>query len=65
MTNFKKPACKLIGTDGNVFALIGKASRALNKAGYSEQSKEMSKKIFNAGSYEEALTIIGEYVEIE
>ena len=60
-----KPKCKLIGTDGNVFALLGQVSRTLKKAGLSDQASEMQKKVFSAGSYEEALNIFGEYVEIE
>jgi hypothetical protein len=60
-----KPKCRLVGEDGNVFNLIGLASRALKKAGLAEQAKDMTSKVFAAGSYDEALRIIGEYVEIE
>jgi hypothetical protein len=59
-----KPKCKLIGTDGNVFVLIGKASTALNQAGFKEQAKEMTDKVFACGSYNEALQIIMHYVEV-
>ena len=60
-----KPTCKLIGEDGNVFNLIGLASRALKKAGLPEQAKELTSKCFGAGSYDEALNIIMEYVDVE
>lgn len=60
-----KPICKLIGKNGNVFNLIGLASRALIKAGMPDQAKEMSAKCIKSGSYDETLSIIGEYVEIE
>lgn len=64
MTN-KKPRCKLIGEDGNIFNLVGLASRALRKAGQDKEAKEMQDKIFSAKSYAEALSIISDYVDIE
>ena len=60
----KKPDCALVGIDGNVFNLIGIATRTLRRNGMCEQAKEMSKRIFACGSYEEAIGIIGEYVNI-
>ena len=60
----KKPDCKLIGEDGNIFNLIGIASQILRRNGMAEQAKEMTDKIHASGSYDEALCIIGEYVNI-
>jgi single-stranded DNA-binding protein len=65
MENTQKPACKLTGEDGNVFNLIGIASKALKRAGQPDKAKEMSTKVFGCGSYEKALEIIQEYVEVE
>lgn len=60
-----KPGCPLIGQDGNIFNLMGIASRTLKRNGMSEQAKEMCDRITEtAGSYYEALGIIGEYVNI-
>ena len=59
-----KPDCALIGEDGNVFNLIGKAAKTLRRCGLPEQAKEMSDRVFACGSYGEALNIIGEYVNI-
>jgi len=59
-----KPECKLIGQDGNVFNLIGLASKALKRAGLKDQADEMTKKCFQASSYDDALAIIMEYVEV-
>lgn len=59
-----KPDCKLIGEDGNVFNLIGIASRTLEKHGVSWKADEMRKRIYDCDSYDEALRIIGEYVNI-
>lgn len=61
-----KPRCKLIGEDGNIFNLMGLASRALKRAGQDKEAKHMTNLIMQtAHSYEEALGIIMEYVEVE
>lgn len=62
--DFKKPIAKLIGADGNVFNLIGIASKALRSAGFPDKAKEMTNKVFDCGSYEEALGILQEYVRV-
>lgn len=60
-----KPDCPLIGQDGNIFNLMGIASRTLRQSGMPEQATEMCSRITEtAGSYSEALGIIGEYVNI-
>lgn len=62
--NFK-PDCPLIGQNGNIFNLMAIASLTLRQNGMPEQAKEMSKRIVDtAQSYDEALCIIGEYVNI-
>ena len=60
----KKPDCKLIGEDGNIFNLMGIASRTLRQNGMAEQAVEMRDRICASGSYGEALCIIGDYVNI-
>ena len=60
----EKPDCALIGQDGNVFNLVGIASRTLRRNGMAGQAKEMTDRVFASGSYHEALNIIGEYVSI-
>ena len=59
-----KPDCPLIGENGNIFNLVGIASKTLKRNGLSEEASEMTAKVFKSGSYEEALGIIGEYVNI-
>lgn len=59
-----KPDCPLIGQDGNIFVLMGIASRTLKAHGLGDQAKEMSDRITSSGSYSEALNIIGKYVNI-
>lgn len=60
----KKPDCKLIGEDGNIFNLMGIASKTLRQNGMAEQAVEMRDRICASGSYGEALCIIGDYVNI-
>ena len=59
-----KPDCPLIGENGNIYNLVGIASRTLKRNGLSDEASEMPEKVFGSGSYEEALGIIGEYVNI-
>lgn len=60
----KKPDCKLIGEDGNIFNLMGIASKILRQNGMAEEAVEMRDRICASGSYGEALCIIGDYVNI-
>ncbi len=60
----EKPVCSLIGQDRNIFNLMGIASRMLKQNGMAEEAQEMRKRITASGSYDEALNIIGEYVNI-
>lgn len=61
-----KPKCKLIGEDGNIFNLMGIASKALKSAGMKIEADEMIKRITTeAKSYDEALGMIMEYVDVE
>ncbi len=59
-----KPDCPLIGADGNIFNLIGIARKTLKEHDMLEESQEMTDRVYSAGNYEEALNIIGEYVNI-
>lgn len=60
----KKPDCKLIGEDGNIFNLMGIASRTLRQNGMADEAVEMRDRIRASDSYDKALCIIGEYVNI-
>lgn len=60
-----KPRCKLVGENGNIFNLMGIASRTLKRAGLREEAEEMVDRITKSQSYLQALAIISEYVDIE
>ena len=65
MNKSEKPKCKLLGEDGNIYNLMGIASRTLKKNGLEEEAKEMFNKITTeAKSYDEALCIIMDYVDV-
>ena len=60
-----RPELKLLGHNGNIFSILGDASRLLRCAGMSEQANEMADRVHKSGNYYEALGIISEYVETE
>lgn len=59
-----KPKCKLIGENGNIFNLMAIASSVLRENKMSAQANEMQNRIFESKSYDEALSIIMDYVEV-
>ena len=59
-----KPDCALIDEDGNIFNLMGIAARTLRENGLPEQAKAMCDRVTLSGSYYDALSVIGEYVNI-
>ena len=63
--NSLRPKMQLIEQDGNIFAIMGRASRLLKNAGQSDKAKEMCDRVTASQSYSEALNIVSEYVETE
>ena len=61
----QKPQMQLIGEDGNIFAILGRASGLVKDAGMKAQSDEMFERVTACGDYDKALRIISEYVETE
>lgn len=61
--NQNKPKAPIINADGNIFNLMGIASKALKHEGLHKEAKTMTERIFESSSYNEALSIIQEYVE--
>jgi hypothetical protein len=60
----RKPACKLVGEDGNVFNVIGRVKRALKDAGQPDRAREFVQRAFGAQSYDEVLGLCHEYVDV-
>ncbi len=60
----RKPPCRLIGTDGNAFSVIGRVRRALVADGQEDRAREFVEKAFRSGSYDAVLQLCLEYVEV-
>lgn len=52
------------GESGNIFFIMGEAIAELKVAGRENDAKQLYQRVINSGSYEEALEIIAEYVDI-
>jgi hypothetical protein len=60
---FTKPYCKLVGMDGNTYAVLGAVARALKKAGRADLAEEFRAKA-TTSNYDQLLVTAMEYVEI-
>ncbi len=60
-----KPKCRLVGEDGNIFSILGRVMKVLKESGKPDKAQECSTRVMASGSYDEALKIIIEYVEVE
>ena len=52
------------GSSGNVYAIMGGAIKILRRVGMYDKAKEMVDRVTSSGSYDDALKIIGEYVNL-
>jgi hypothetical protein len=55
---------KLVGEDGNAYAVLGKVARALKQAGHGELAKQFMREA-TSGDYDKLLRTAMEYVEVE
>ena len=55
---------QLSGEDGNIFSIIGRASRAMKQGGFTKEAGIMAKEVMNTHSYEEALGVVADYVDV-
>jgi hypothetical protein len=55
---------KLVGEDGNAFAILGRVRKALIAAGHKELAEQYLKEA-TAGDYDHLLQTTMEYVEVE
>ncbi len=61
----EKPVCKLSETDSNAFAVIGRVSETLKRAGEVDKAKEFCQRAFASTDYDKLLQLCFEYVEVE
>ena len=52
------------GPSGNIFFILANAYGELKAAGRMDEYEEMSARVKASGSYDAALAVIGEYVEL-
>lgn len=57
------PMVKLVGTDGNVFSLMAKVSRAMKRSGLKDKVDDMVKDA-TSGDYNHALQVFMKYCDI-
>ena len=55
---------QLTGEDGNIFAIMGRVQKAMKRAGFKKEAKELSEEVTKSLSYDEALEYISDYVDI-
>ena len=60
-----KPKLKLVGSDGNAFAILGKAIGAARKAGWSQEEIEKFRKEAMEGDYDHLLQTCMNYFDVE
>lgn len=63
MTEVRKPRVKLVGEDGNAFAIIGAVSKALKRDDQSERAEEWRKAAMACKSYDAVLQLVFSYAE--
>ena len=59
-----KPKAKVTGENGNTMNVLCICTKVLKDAGKKDKIKELTERVFNAESYEDAIKIMGEYCEL-
>ena len=59
-----KPAVKLIGNDGNAFAIMGSVKKALKQAGADKEYIDQYFKDAMSGDYDHLLQVSMKYVDV-
>lgn len=60
-----RPSVKLIGTDGNAFAVLGRVMRALREAGWSQEERDAFRAEATSGNYDYLLGTVMKYLDVE
>ncbi len=60
-----KPTVKLIGQNGNAFAIMGNIKRALKRAGADKEYIDEYLKEATSGNYDNLLVVSMKYVNVE
>ncbi len=65
MNTLGKPTVKLIGHNGNAFAIMGRVKKALMQAGADQEYIDKYLKEATSGDYDNLLAVSMEYVNVE
>lgn len=60
----KKPKLKLVGEDGNAFAVLGAAQRAARNAGWTKEQIDAYRTEAMSGDYDNLLAVTQEYFDV-
>ncbi len=60
----EKPELKLVGTDGNAFAILGKARRAALSAGWTDEEWEKVRNDAISGDYDHLLSVFMKHFDV-
>lgn len=61
---FPDVTVQLAGEDGNVFAIIGRVSAAMKRAGHRDEARAFQHAALDCGSYDEVLRLVMNTVEV-
>lgn len=61
MQTADKPHVQITGQNGNTLNLVAICTRALKKNGLHKEAEELSSKVFDCKSQDEAIQLMGEY----
>lgn len=64
MPETTKPKVKLVGEDGNAFMVLGLATRAAKKAGWTKEQIDEYREKAMSGDYENLLAVTMDYFEV-
>lgn len=63
---YRKVTVRLVGEDGNAFAIMGRVSRALRRAGVPDaEVQQFHREAASAGSYDTLLYVVQRWVSVE
>ena len=60
-----RPRVRLVGTDGNAFAVLGRVFRALREAGWSQEERDAFQKEATSGDYNHLLGTVMKHLDVE
>ncbi len=60
-----KPTVKLIGRDGNAFAIMGRVKKALRRSGADQEYIDQYLSDATSGDYNHLLVVSMEYVDVD